>query len=523
MKKILFAVLLSASLYSCGEFLKPKSDNEYMPENIEALSELLVGGVYLSTSEESDLFSLSEIFSDNISTLNYEHAKIAEISKETLLKNKKLYCFNPEMFNNSFDDVGAFEPKTWETYYVKIKTCNSILDYIDEVKSDNPAMKMRVLAEAYFFRAFFYFNLVNTFSKPYNADQNALGVPLKLSSAYSEDRMARNTVGEVYTQIIKDLTAAEECYSQFAGGEYFIDIKRPSVHLLHAFRSRVALYMENWGDAKKYSELVMNAKKGFELYDLNRFTPTSNSSYPSYTNVENVNCETIFVFGNTRSITTYNQLNTSEVLPNTGVNPTGFTLSLSSFVASPTLMNSFKEGDLRKDLYVALEYVKNAPMGPIPGFYTIYGKINLNEKNEVKDRTDNFGFNVRLSEVYLNYAEACAKLNKGAEARAKMTELLAKRYVAGSPEAVVPNVDGEELVSYILEERRKELCFEGHRWFDQKRSGMKEFEKLWHEQGQLVHRIKVSNNDPAFMLKLTQAVIGNNSMLVQNQDWVKKY
>lgn len=522
MKKILFSIFLSVSIYSCSEFLKPSSKNEYTPENIEALAEILVGNVYMSPTADANLFSLSEVFSDNVSTLNYREAKVRDTDKALLLKNIKMYCFDPEMFNPMFDDAGAFEPDTWEIHYAKIRSCNAILDYIDNVKADNESVKMRVLAETHFFRAFFYFSLVNTFSKPYNLDAKAPGVPIKLTSEYNPDRMKRNTVEEVYSQIISDMNLSEEYFTKFANGEYFIDIKHPSVNLLYAFRSRVALYMENWADAKKYSEKVIDSDGRFKLYDLNSFVPSDKKPCLSFTNLENVNSETIFVYGSTKSISTHGNV-TCVVPPKTGINPSKSDLNISYFVASPDLVNLYKDGDLRKNLYLNTEYVKNTPIGPIEGFYKIYSKVNTNEYQEMLNNVGNFGFTVRISELYLNYAEACAKLNKGVEARAKMTDLLSKRYISGSVGAIVPNIDGEELVDYIRVERRKELCFEGHRLFDQKRSGMKGFERLWYEGGELVHKINVTDNDPAFMLKLTPSVLLNNSKLDQNQNWSKKY
>lgn len=522
MKKVLFAVILTASLYSCGEFLKPSSRNEYIPENMDALAELLVGNIYMASNCSEHLFSINEIFSDNISTLNYSDSKVLETSKEVFNKSKKLYCFNPEMFNPIFDDASAFEPDTWQEYYIGIKSCNAILDYAEEVKSDNEDIKMRVLAETHFFRAFFYFNLVNTFSKPYNIDPKAPGVPLKLSSSYNPDRMKRNSVEEVYNQIIKDLDLSEEYYSKFANGNYFVDIKRPSVSLLYAFRSRVALYMENWEDAKKYSEKLIYSESKFKLYDLNSFVPTEMEPCMSYTNLQKVNCETIFVFGNSKSITSHTD--TKCVVPaKTGINPSNAELYLSYYIASPDLVGVFKNGDLRKKLYLTNEYVKNNPKGPIDGFYKNYSKVNISNVHEMQNGQGHFGFTVRIAEVYLNYAEACAKLNKGDEARDKMTELLSKRYIPGNGGMVVPNINGDELVEYIRTERRKELCFEGHRWFDQKRFGMKGFERLWYESGELVHEIKINDNDPAFMLQLTPTVLMNNSQLERNPIWNKKY
>lgn len=129
---------------------------------------------------------------------------------------------------------------------------------------------------------------------------------------------------------------------------------------------------------------------------------------------------------------------------------------------------------------------------------------------------------VRLSEAYLNYSEACVKLGKEALAVTKLAELRAKRYKAGSAQAVVPALTGNQLLDFVHAERRRELCFEGHRWFDLRRYGVG-FSRKWYENGQLLHTINVEPQDAAKTLLLTPDVMNNNHSLVQNRIWDRKY
>jgi len=75
----------------------------------------------------------------------------------------------------------------------------------------------------------------------------------------------------------------------------------------------------------------------------------------------------------------------------------------------------------------------------------------------------------RLSEFYLNYAEASAQLGNTAEA---LTYLNKIRQRAGMPDIV--SAGGADLIAKIAHERRIELCFEGHRYFDLRRWGTAE-------------------------------------------------
>ncbi len=72
-----------------------------------------------------------------------------------------------------------------------------------------------------------------------------------------------------------------------------------------------------------------------------------------------------------------------------------------------------------------------------------------------------------MPEVYLNKAEAQAQLGQDAKAQATVQTLREKRFAAANLTEVTRT--GGELVDFIREERRRELCYEGHRWFDLRR------------------------------------------------------
>lgn len=76
-------------------------------------------------------------------------------------------------------------------------------------------------------------------------------------------------------------------------------------------------------------------------------------------------------------------------------------------------------------------------------------------------------FTLRISEAYLNQAEALAMTGDEAGARALIQQLREKRIAVGNVGTVTES--GKQLIQFIREERRRELCFEGHRWFDLRR------------------------------------------------------
>ena len=131
-------------------------------------------------------------------------------------------------------------------------------------------------------------------------------------------------------------------------------------------------------------------------------------------------------------------------------------------VASEVLLSSYAEGDLRRDAYFK-EPDKN-------GY-----------RFSQKGGKDEFRCSFRVGEMYLNAAEAAAQSDKLPQARTRLLELMQKRY---TPEVYVTKatevnaMNKEALIQEILNERTRELAFEGHRWFDLRRTTRPRIEKV---------------------------------------------
>ena len=74
-----------------------------------------------------------------------------------------------------------------------------------------------------------------------------------------------------------------------------------------------------------------------------------------------------------------------------------------------------------------------------------------------------------------------------------------------------------DLVDFVRAERRRELCFEHHRWFDLRRYGMEEIKHIWYDSVHNPIEYVLKKNDPGFTLLLPQVAFQNNSALVQNE------
>ena len=83
--------------------------------------------------------------------------------------------------------------------------------------------------------------------------------------------------------------------------------------------------------------------------------------------------------------------------------------------------------------------------------------MDYNDNDEI-----GMDFLIRLPEVILNKAEALAMLTRDGDAKTELEKLRSKRFAA----APSVTATGEALIDFIRDERCRELCFEGHRWFD---------------------------------------------------------
>jgi len=177
---------------------------------------------------------------------------------------------------------------------------------------------------------------------------------------------------------------------------------------------------------------------------------------------------------------------------------------------------------LRKTHYLIWEEID---YNGTPVYRQPTSKYDVQRRYKIEYRYERgvWGTAFKVTEAYLNAAEAAAMLykeNNQSEYRTKAQTLIdALRIKRFSQTTYKPTTisEGEQLVSFIRDERRRELCFENHRWFDLRRYGMEEIKHTWYDtSGEPIEYI-LEKNDPGFTLQLPNEAFEHNSSLVQNE------
>ena len=522
--KIAICMLAGLLLSSCGDFLEPSSTSEFVPKDANSLNEILLGEAYPRNDIDGMNIFLN-LMDDDITAMPYQ------LPQDGFDVNRFLaaYTWQPDMFE-MMEEAGYTNTNMYERYYQLIMGANAVIDYIDQVVDEERNINA-VLAQAYALRGFLYFKLVNIFGEPVNSNPTALGVPLKLNSGVEveEDALARRSVQEVYDQVVKDFLEAERLYKTLAEDVQYDQNYRTSLPMVQLMLSRVYLYLEDWKKAAEYANLLMQDGR-FKLLDLNTVATETEYGYPSFKTYHayGESSEVIWLYGSVSDMGGW-------VMTYAGTaNPKDNNRAMHSyFRASDELMDSFEETDLRKERYIVRKPVRDnrgvnvwTPMA--------IGKLSVSVPEEgnvqsfdnfykPKTSTGVFGRSLRLSEAYLNYAEAKAMMNKegtdangATDAKNALDALRSKRYAASDFEGVDID-DAEELLQFVRDERRRELCFEDHRWYDLRRWGMKEIKHVWFTDANTKSTYTLKLGDKGYTVPIPDEAMELNAALKQNE------
>lgn len=462
MKRItIYALLLTLLFSSCGDFLDEYSTDQRYCENADDLEALMIGEGFLGFRKDGyynqGTLSKSILESEANQSMYFPWIHVVDDDAEAFLVNYVTedtgtpYYMLGKLANWSEDPFSSIQniqwlDKDWTKLYKHIGALNSIIYQAQEIKGkDRRNEKIELLkhvsGEAHFLRAFYYFYLANAYGLPYSTASAStdFSVPLKVSEVIEDKHFTRATCEEVYQQIWADLEAAE---SELEGYSPTTNPKlRVGIGAVKAFKSRVALYMERYQDA-------IDATNAFSELDYKLIDLRQHDSNNSFNNRNS--SELIFTTGTYNACYIFINDSTSQW--------NGDDNRASCFKASNDLMEKYTANDLRLTTF----FMKSAKSkAPLPNKYFVQpGDYNYTDiASDI--------FSIRYAEVLLNKAEALAMLNKNEEARNTL-QLLREKRIVGANISDIPT-DNQQLIEFIRTERRMELCFEGHRWFDLRR------------------------------------------------------
>ena len=330
-------------------------------------------------------------------------------------------------------------PSTFWSYpYEMIGLCNIILEKIDNVDTKEEDLRDYYKGQALALRGMLLFDLTKFYGYPYKKDNGAsLGVPVVVSPLDKEAKPKRNTVAECYAQVIADLKAAVAAMENDEGKAFH----KGHISLFGAqtLLSRVYLYH---GDDAEALAMAEKAIKGAEA-----------KGYKLWTNAEYATAWANDASNGTKGEVLFEIVNTTDDSPGKESlgrlhSPSGYKdiCLTSSFYA---LLNE-DPADVRLQL---LEYSS---------------KRAFVKKYQPQDGEDIMDANIpliRLSEAYLNAAEAAVKTGDNVSAAKYLNAIVSRANPDNS-------VDGSTVsLSRVMTERRKELVGEGHRFFDALRDG----------------------------------------------------
>lgn len=382
-----------------------------------------------------------------------------------------LMRFNQTNYNDGLTAL------TWQTLFVGVFRANQVIANVPTITMDD-FLKRRVIAEAKFLRALYYFNLTLYFGRP----------PLLLTPSQPTDKPRNATTAEAYAQVVKDLTEAiPDLPTTYAAN----DLGRATQGAAYALMGKAYLQQKQFQQASDaFAWLVTGPGK-----DIYRLTADYRDNF--IITKEN-NEESVFEvqFNENQNENTDDDTDEGRI-SNTGT-------SISQFFAPPGV--GFNDGAARRwlidefliektatnmrDPRLAASFIFNNMDERGPNFSMVYGRtfasrfgngpdannvwfrklLNDHWKNEEGFRSPNNYRLIRYADVLLMYAESLNGLGRTTEAYQYVDRV---RQRAGLLPLTIakPALNQTQFLEQLKHERITELAGEAWRFADLQRWG----------------------------------------------------
>ncbi|MEX0720989.1 MAG: RagB/SusD family nutrient uptake outer membrane protein [Balneolaceae bacterium] len=507
-KHLLLLTLTIASFTSCSEenFLNVTNENELSSAN------------FFSNIEDFDM-GLNAAYSALKSLDLYGQ----NFYVETLLALPSESDYWNAQSRNELNSADGNVYVAWRGWYRVVARVNDVIEnaplFIEEhnpTAADEDQLDV-ILGQAHFLRGLAYFNLVRLWGEDsYARDHTRLAVPLilKVPSIREDMMQPRSTVGEVYTQIIKDFEFAEDHLLDSWDAN---NIARANKYAAKAFLGQVYLYMGKDIEAIKYFDEVLQ-NPNYDLVPFDRYDDL-------FQGKNEFSEESIFELGY--------HIDMQQNIWENGLG-SGIGLSLAPpgrgwSNVTPHGVNIFRFGDdprlkiatIASDDSAATAEGDMAPAGKSEFNYTGHSfRKYVPVDYSVYSTNRNSGINfiiMRLADIYLMQAEAKNNVGQVNDALEYVNKVRRRAYGFNpeSPQADFDyeNLTGTALRDTIREERFKELFAEGHRWFDIVRWGIVEEEILKYNEYRVTQGVIIFEDKDYYYPIPLQEVDNNVNMV----------
>ena len=439
--------LLGFSFSSCSDFLEQNpqtdlSENDFYKTADDILS--AVNGAY-SSLQEGDIYGnwyvFGEIPSDN--TRN-------QLSGSVTTQNE---------FDQFYIDMqNSMIANFWKAAYKVINRTNTILGRIDGIEI-NTELANRYKLECKFIRALMYFNLVRVYG-----DVPLVLKEISISESYD---ILREPKENVYNQIIADLKEAQGLPVSYSTAED----GRATQGAAKALLANVYMTLHKYAEAETILAEIINSGR----YSLLENTPGSlnidgykNVFSPVNHNSKEGIFEIQFLKGGYGEGSNYANNFAPE---NSGTNVVAVGGTGGNNIPEMDIYNAYEEGDLRRDFSMSLGYYDNRKNNEWVESRYVCKFMDVPYQNN--DASNNYPV-IRYADVILMYAEALNQNGKTAEA-CKYLNMTRRRGFGYQTTETSPvdlqTTDKAQFALMVEQERRVELAFENHRWFDLIRTG----------------------------------------------------
>ncbi len=503
------------TLASCSDFLEVPLESTVATSNFYKTAEEFDMGL---TGVYNMMLSAEWENGDRFGSYFQGFLILGRVGTDEMIIYNNINANETELGNYTYTPAHRYISRTWYVQYRGIQRACVIIDRLTATDIGNESEKNRILGEAYFLRAFYYFHLVRLFGEVPIINHEVTDLALVQTE--------KSSIADVYGQIVGDLkqAIAKLPVSNANGRAHYYAAK--------ALLGKV--YLQMAGEPLEDPEAAALAET--ELLDVissGRFALVTD--YFSLFDASNeYSSEYLFdvEFANNGTTTYGGQVGTTD-----GVQ-TPNNLYWTAVWSTQEFYETFDPEDLRRDNIARFKFVYDDNQNLVkedlsaePVYYAYKFRHALTEEGRGPGWANwanpiNFPI-IRYADVLLMYAEAVWRAHGAPSDQALEYVNQVRRRGFGvdirTPNARVdlPAMSGEAFADALLAERSFELCFEGQRWYDLVRFGKLEEGVKKLEKYSSVATSQAQNFQPKHLFfPIPQDVIdASNGKIEQNPLW----